>query len=211
MPIEDLDYLYKNSLRENIIVLVDSNRRDKIYWKSPNDFRIDFEQPFKYVYGVDILDISIPRTMFSIDKYNDEMFVKSGYIINDDFNNDLQEFKLKFINRDYTVKEIIEEMSVESNPMYTNNISVTIEDNVELEERKSVIMYTNLDNPPKPFIFDMKKSTINEALGFDEVAQSTYPEKYSKYHHEDNEYLFASVPIYNTNGKKEKKTSEKKG
>ena len=51
MPIEDLDYLYKNSVKENIIILVDSAKRDKHIWASPNTFQISFNEPFKYVYG----------------------------------------------------------------------------------------------------------------------------------------------------------------
>ena len=47
MPIEDLDYLYKNSTQENIIILVDSHKRNRIHWPSSNTFQIDFNEPFK--------------------------------------------------------------------------------------------------------------------------------------------------------------------
>ena len=78
MTIEDLDYLYKNSIKENIIILVDSAKRDKKNWISPNHFQIDFDEPFKYVYGLDILDISIPRTMYSIDYHKNKVFFQIG-------------------------------------------------------------------------------------------------------------------------------------
>lgn len=199
MPIEDLDYLYKNSVKENIIVLVDSAKRDHLFWKSPNDFRIDFDEPFKYVYGVDILDISVPRTMYSVDTYNNELYIKYGHILNGTVD-DLQDISIRFIKRDYTVKELVEEMSVETSPLFTKNIAVSIEDDVAIDERKSIIVYTNVDTPPKPFIFDMHKSTMNEALGFDEIAQTIFPEKYRKVYNNDNNYLFASVPVFQTDG-----------
>ena len=166
-----------------------------MFWKSPNDFRIDLDQPFKYVYGVDILDISVPRTMYSVDTYNNELYIRCGHMLNDDVY-DINEIEFQFIKRDYTVKELIEEMSIEGSPFFSNSIAVGIEDNVSIDERKSVIVYTNVDTPPKPFLFDMKKSTMNDTLGFDEVARPDFPQKYRKIYHDDNDYLFASVPIF---------------
>jgi hypothetical protein len=194
MSIEDLDYLYKNSVQENIIILVDSAKRDPVFWPSPNKFRIDFSEPFKYVYGVDILDITIPRTMYSIDYNSNKMFLKVGVSID---NEDTIDYTMiEFINRDYTLKELIGEMSLETHILFQNNIAVTIDDNISVGERKSIIVYSNLDNPPKPFIFDMKQSSINEILGFSEIARDIHVYKYHKYYHMHNEYLFASIPKY---------------
>jgi len=42
----------------------------------------------------------------------------------------------------------------------------------------------------------MKKSTMNEVLGFNEIAKKSDVDKYTKVSHPTNQYLFASVPKY---------------
>jgi hypothetical protein len=195
MPIEDLDYLYKNSVKENIIILVDSAKRDKNVWSSPNHFQIDFNEPFKYVYGLDVLDISIPRTMYSIDYNKNKLFFKIGHHINEsNVLSETDEKVLEFVPRDYTVRELMEEMGTEGNVMFDNNINVRVDANIS--ERKSVIEYRNEDQPPKPFIFNFEKSTTNEVLGFNEHAQTNYQDNYRKIPHPTNTQLFASIPTY---------------
>ena len=195
MPIEDLDYLYKNSVKENIIILVDSGKRDKKQWTAPNNFQIDFDEPFKYVYGLDILDISIPRTMYSIDYNKNKLVFKIGHNIRENnVEQEQGEYVFEFHPRDYTVRELVEEMGSEGNIIFDNNINVRIDANIV--ERKSLIEYSNTDQPPRPFVFNYEKSTVNEVLGFNEIAQSIHPDKYKKMNHPTNEYLFASVPVY---------------
>ena len=67
MSIEDVDYMKKNSYKENYTFLVDSRLRDKNLYPEPNEYVINFEIPFKNVFGIEILDITIPKTMYNID------------------------------------------------------------------------------------------------------------------------------------------------
>lgn len=194
MSIEDLDYLAKNNIQENIIILVDSAKRDKVFWPSPNDFRIDFDTPFKNVYGVDILDISIPRTMYSVDYNKNKIVIKSGIV--DDIDSDKDDIVTILDNRDYTLKEIISEMGIENSPIFKNNILVNVENDVSVHERKSIIVYTSVGDPPAPFLFDMQKSTTKDVLGFNEIAQDKNKDKYRKWHNPKNHYLFTSIPNY---------------
>ena len=75
MSIEDIDYLYKNSIKESVVTLVDSSTRNKFLYPKSNSYTIDFEEPFRYVYGVDILEASIPVSMYQIDKTNNTLFI----------------------------------------------------------------------------------------------------------------------------------------
>ncbi len=75
MSIEDIDYLYKNSIKESVVTLVDSSTRNKFLYPKSNSYIIDFEEPFRYVYGVDILEASIPVSMYQIDKTNNTLFI----------------------------------------------------------------------------------------------------------------------------------------
>ena len=195
MPIEDLDYLYKNSTQENIIILVDSHKRNRIHWPSSNTFQIDFNEPFKYVYGVDIMDISIPRTMYSIDENKKRLVLKMGVFKTiEEILATERDIVVDFVTRDYTVRELLEEMGAEESPLFLNNISVSV--NANISERKSIIEYINMEQPSKPFVIDMQKSTMNEVLGFNEIAKKYDSDKYMKVSHPTNQYLFASVPKY---------------
>ena len=78
MSIEDIDYLYKNSIKDNAVIFVDSSKRDKLTYPDPNSYTINFDEPFKYVYGIEILDASIPRAMYQIDENNNKLVVVIG-------------------------------------------------------------------------------------------------------------------------------------
>ena len=43
----------------------------------PENYRINFENPFTHVYSVEILDVSIPRTQYSVDQHNNKLRVNS--------------------------------------------------------------------------------------------------------------------------------------
>jgi hypothetical protein len=67
MSVEDIDYLLENSETENFILYCDSALRDRDYFPYPNHYTLYFDQPFKYVTGIEILDASIPSTMYNIE------------------------------------------------------------------------------------------------------------------------------------------------
>ena len=102
MSIEDIEHLYKNSLKESSIILVDSSKRDKDVYQSPNSYTIHFNDPFKYVYGVEILDSAVPRTMYIIDSNNDTLYF---YTASDG------EVLIQIDRRDYTLDDLIAEIN----------------------------------------------------------------------------------------------------
>ena len=70
MSIEDIHFLKNNSIKETFIFIIDSKQRDYLKYPDPNYYSVKFETPFKNVIGIEIIDYSIPRTMYSVDKYN---------------------------------------------------------------------------------------------------------------------------------------------
>lgn len=70
MPIEDVDYLLKNSTPESVMLFIDSSRRDRLKYPTPSEYTIDLDEAIPNVYGIDILDASIPCTMYNVDRYN---------------------------------------------------------------------------------------------------------------------------------------------
>ena len=78
MSIEDINYLYKNSVKDNSIIFIESKNRNRNIYPTPSEYTITFDNPFKYVYGFEIIDASIPRTMYQIDKTNNNLKIVLG-------------------------------------------------------------------------------------------------------------------------------------
>lgn len=84
MSIEDINYLKANSIKQSYTFLIDSNERDRKVYPNPNNYTIEFSDPFKNVIGMEIIDASIPRTMYNIDAENNTMYYYIGKDDNDE-------------------------------------------------------------------------------------------------------------------------------
>ena len=179
MPIEDIDFLYQNSIKENIIILVDSSKRNKLLYPNVSEFQIDFIEPFNFVYGIEVIDTTIPRTTFMIDNYNDEFLYKEGFDIlnNDSYNS------IKFINQDFSTAETffqrINEQLVEYTEAFEINNYENKFDNSIVEQRTKsdypIIRFIN----KQPFLFDMNNSSMFNILGFDQYPKIEDSYKYT--------------------------------
>ena len=74
MSVEDIRYLKNNSIRQSFIALIDSSRRDLMAYPEPNSYTIELDIPIKNVVGIEIIESSVPRTMYSVDKYNNTFY-----------------------------------------------------------------------------------------------------------------------------------------
>jgi hypothetical protein len=83
--IEDIDHLKDNCEQDATIVYIDSTTRDRSFYPQPEEYTIQFEQPFKNVVGFDILDASVPTTMWNIDKYNNSFAVTLCWVPTTEF------------------------------------------------------------------------------------------------------------------------------
>jgi len=175
MPIEDVDYLKKNSQKQSYIFLVNSKDRNKLAYPTPSEYIVEFSQPFFNVIGLNVLDASIPRTMYNIDEYNNTLYY---FIYSSNFDlNQLSSdsfFKTTIDPGDYTVQTLLN----------TLNLSLNMPLNSNLSNSNVSITTSTLSNPPDiknrlqfdcpyPFILDMKRSTISESLGFDTYIQDS--------------------------------------
>lgn len=73
--IEDVEYLTDNTEKDSQIVYIDSGLRDKYFYPNANEYVVEFDQPFKLVYGFDVLDATVPVTMYNVDLYNNDMCI----------------------------------------------------------------------------------------------------------------------------------------
>lgn len=195
MPIEDIDFLKQNSVKQTYIFLVNSSDRDRLAHPTPSEYVVDFTTPFHNVVGLQVLHASIPRTMYNIDARNNMI----RFFIHDqtfplDSSNDMSKYVTKYITvGDYTIQSLL----VELNNVLTmhlngdaNNIEVAI--TVETTTNPPDVQSTLRFRAPYPFAFDMQGSSIAEALGFDLYVDSNESMKPSL------ERRFQPVPIYPT-------------
>lgn len=191
MPIEDIDFLYQNSIRENIIILVDSSKRNKLLYPNVSEFQIDFIEPFNFVYGIEVIDTTIPRTTFMIEDYNNELLFKEGFDIlqKSSYSN------IKFIHQDFSTAETFYQRINEQLTVYTDYFEI---DNYENEFDNSIVeQRTKSDYPiirfinKMPFLFDMKNSSISNTLGFDQYPIAKDIKKYTTI----NDVLQNYIPI----------------
>lgn len=71
--IDDVTYLVENAEKDSQIIYVDSSLRNRLYYPNANEYTIEFDQPFKLVYGFDVLDAAVPVTMYNVDAYNNTL------------------------------------------------------------------------------------------------------------------------------------------
>lgn len=192
MSIEDITQLKKNGVKQIYICLIDSKNRDFNLYPEPNNYVVNFDVPIKNVFGFDIIDTSIPRTMYSVDKYNNsfyyyihtdttvsfEDFIKNIdlTIKNDPTYNDIF-IKYEFEPRDYNTQTFITYFNTEFKDFNKNKKinGKRIIDNTGNLYLSCITTPTQLTdviqfNCDYPFIINMNDSTIAETLGFDLLA-----------------------------------------
>lgn len=73
--IEDVTWLIQNSVKDSTLVFVDSSLRDRRQSATPSEYVVSFNEPVRNVYGIDVLDATIPGTMYNVDANNNLMQV----------------------------------------------------------------------------------------------------------------------------------------
>lgn len=172
MPIDDVHFLYRNSSKENIVLLIDSSKRDKTKYRTPSEFVIDFPEPFRNVIGVEVLNAAIPRTTFTVDKHNNKL-VMFSYQYEFDENNNLKvnyDFRNKIVQpNDFTSAEKL--LSGLTTLFREKDQTFTVEaDSLALEADVDITTkgYVKLESLLSPFVLDTRKdvSPLSPLLGF---------------------------------------------
>lgn len=91
MSIEDISHLLSNSDENSLVIFVDSKNRDFIAHPKPSSYVVNFDMPVKNVFGIEILDATIPATAYTIDENSckigfTQVFNTNGVVIYDKTN-----------------------------------------------------------------------------------------------------------------------------
>jgi hypothetical protein len=195
MPIEDVDYLKQNSIKQSFMFIVDSAERNHDVYSTPSQYTIDFTVPFLNVVGFQVIDANIPRTMYNVDIRNNSI---SFFIHTPDFNikniatsNYVGADGSRTVDiGDYTIQTLIIALNSRVNNDSTLPMLLQMRvNNVDDESQPLVpIIAEAASDPPEvknlirfrcayPFIIDMKNSSISETLGFDLFTQPALESK----------------------------------
>jgi hypothetical protein len=72
---DDIDYALQHCDSDTYILNVDSASRDRRMYPHPSEYSIQFSETFRLVHGLEILDASIPNTMYTIDTHNNTLAI----------------------------------------------------------------------------------------------------------------------------------------
>lgn len=65
---EDIQYLVQRAKEESFLFVIDSSKRDIRAYPSPSEYAIQFDAPFCNVFGFDLLNATIPRTEYTVER-----------------------------------------------------------------------------------------------------------------------------------------------
>ena len=172
MTIDDIHYLYKNSIKNNIVLLIDSTRRNKFHYRTPSEFVIEFPEPFRNVIGCEVLNAAIPRTTFTVDKHNGKLRTWMYTYEMDDVNT--MEIKNEFRDIEIRPTDYTQADSLLSDIVSAfRNIDTTfnvVPDTAAFDSDATIAEagYLKFESRRSPFIFDAGKlnSPMAPILGF---------------------------------------------
>jgi hypothetical protein len=170
MPIEDVDYLKANSIKQSYVFLVDSADRDHAAYPHPSEYVVNFSAPFTNVVGMEVLDASIPRTMYNVDAaYNKITFlIHSSATVPGAAWAASAAATVALEPGEYTIQTLVPaltavlQMHVDNDPDLPI-ATITAETVSTPPDTKNALRF----RCPYPFFLDMGNSTLAETLGFD--------------------------------------------
>jgi hypothetical protein len=149
--VDDVQYLTDRGEKESYLLLVDSSKRDILTWPTPSEYEIRFETPFRQVYGIDVIDATVPRTQYNVETFNNTLHFSIW--------NGVQQ-TIKVEAADYEVKDLITEI----NNAFSGNIVVgpafKYDSRTETRSLKEKLSFRS------QFKFSFFESPMSHVLGF---------------------------------------------
>jgi hypothetical protein len=167
----DVQLLREKGEKYSSVFYVDSAKRDRTFYPTPSRYEVSFNEPFRNVFSIQVLDASIPRTHYNVDTHNNVFCYVTGDT----------EIAVYLPVGDYTDVEIIDEMNQRLNGRITMAFLSSPSD------RRNQFIFRSTE----PFKIKPFKSTLRDLLGFDQgnatIIESTNdPEHFIKHVIVDN-------------------------
>lgn len=194
MPIEDVDYLRQNSSKQSYMFMVDSGDRDHIVFPTPSTYTITFDVPFHNVIGFEVIDASIPRTMYNVDG-GDPLYPTKNTVAFFIYDRDItaidpSTYTVASVDPgDYTIQTLMATINSGVLQMHVNGdkakplVQISVSSVTNPPDIKNILRFSC----PYPFVLDMYTSTMSETLGFDlttspsEASRSAADQRYTTF------------------------------
>lgn len=164
MPIEDIDFLKARSVKQSYVFLVDSKDRDRAVYPNPSEYLVRFDTPYRNVCGLEVLEATIPRTMYNVDVTNNSI---SFCIYAHGYEPLVYETRRVAIG-DYSLQTLLPVLNeVMKMPVLGGDNSIIANITAAPLSSPPDVRNTIVFTCPYPFVLDMHNSTISETLGFD--------------------------------------------
>lgn len=155
MSIDDIQFLKSKSFKQHYTFIIDSKDRNYLEYPHPNNYTITFAEPFKNVFGLEVIDASVPRTMYNVDKNNNKLYY---YVYSDTDQLDIKDItftELILDTGDFSLSQLIQVLNRKLVDLKIDSLSTP-------PDVKNKVYFES----SRPFILDMNKSTIRNTLGF---------------------------------------------
>ena len=145
MSLDDIQFLKTHSFKQHYTFIIDSKDRNYIDNPHPNKYTINFTEPFKNVFGLEVIDASVPRTMYNVDVNNNTLLYFVGNVETDITNVELLNYtKIELDIGDFSLPQLIQLIN-------RKLIDLKIESLSTPPDVKNKIAFTS----SKPFVVDM--------------------------------------------------------
>jgi hypothetical protein len=81
MSIEDVEHLLKNSEQSSLSIFIDSKMRNMLAYPTPSKYVLDFDEPIKHVFGLEMIDVTIPVTEYTIDTSSCTLAISQIFLV----------------------------------------------------------------------------------------------------------------------------------
>lgn len=185
MGIDDVEFLKQNAFKEEYIAIIDSAKRDKLQYPTPTEYVVEFNAPFENVYGIDVIDVTVPRSGYIIDFFNNSLVFR--FLTSDGFT---EWYTVAMTPGNYTEASLKVELNrVLRDPQAPFERFITVSNFSQPFEKSKKLKFSSVYT----FEFDIARSLARTVIGFsdvpqgNEVANSVFPSEES----EDSQLLFA--------------------
>ena len=154
---DDFEFMKNECVKDSYMLFIDSDKRDKSAYANPNHYVVKFDEPFKNVFAVDVLQARIPKTQFNVDHSSNTLTY--SYDGETDDNHPLYT-TVRLPTGNY---EDVASVVTKLNEVFEDNTVASIEKIVATyEPTKHKILFTC----GVPFFFHMGESSLRTLLGF---------------------------------------------
>lgn len=157
--IEDVDYLKQHGTREAHLLMIDSATRDRSAWPTASEYEVEFDTPFRLVYGVDVIDAVVPRTQYNVETGSNTL----QYILYDTRGTASTTSNVVVEPGDYEFLDLIKEFNLK-----VPNIVASAAYRTDVRTESRSLKYKFAFTSPYDFTFRIKSpaTTMGAILGF---------------------------------------------